>query len=129
MGGVADEAVAHPGLGGPLGSKRNRLHHRHRAEPSPAVEHESGDAVLRERRLGRDIDLAAFDHPQIKRQPRNTVSIDAAQIGPDQSVGNNGCILGARALAFKCIANEAGQSLMPDDDFALAHAPFLTLSI
>jgi hypothetical protein len=70
MGGVADEAVAHAGLGGPLGSERDRLHHCHRPEAPPAVEqHKGRSAVLRERRLCGDIDVAAFDHPQIKRQP------------------------------------------------------------
>ena len=50
------------------------------------------------------------------------MSVDTAEIGPDQSVGDHGRVLGTRALAFKRLANEAEQFFMPDDDFVLAHA-------
>jgi hypothetical protein len=129
VGRVAHETEAHAGLGGALGGKRDGLHHRHRAEAPPAAEHERRGAVLVERRLCRDIDLAALNHAKIERQAGNAVSVDAAQIGRDQSVGDHGRVLGARAFAFKRRANEAGQVLVPDDDLVLAHALFLSLSI
>jgi hypothetical protein len=92
------------------------------AEAPPAVEHECRGAVLRERRLCRDIDLAALDHAQIERQAGNALSVDTAEIGPDQSVGDHGRVFGTRALAFKRLADEAEQFFVPDDDFVLAQA-------
>src|SRR5262249_52707774 len=74
----------------------------------PKHEHKSGRATLRKLRLRGDIDLTAIDHAQIEGEAGNAVSVDAAQIGPDQSVGHDRGVLGTRAFAFECIANEAG---------------------
>ena len=50
------------------------------------------------------------------------MSVDAAQIGPDQSVGDDGSILGARAFRHERVADEAGKLRVIDQDFALRHA-------
>jgi hypothetical protein len=50
------------------------------------------------------------------------VSVDAAQISPDQSVGDDGSILGTRTFRRERVADEAGKFRVIDRDFALRHA-------
>ena len=49
------------------------------------------------------------------------MAVDRAQIGPDQSVGDDGCVFSARARGHERIADEAPELLLPDHD--RVHAP------
>ena len=62
----------------PLGGNLGRLHHRGRTEAVTAIENEGCGAVLQQPRLRFDVDVAALDHFEIRRQARNAVAVDPA---------------------------------------------------
>ena len=93
----------------------NRLHHRYRPEAAATVEDERRGAVAQQTRLRLWVDFAALDHVQVRRQARNAVSIYAAQIGPDQSIGDHAGVRHTRALGNQRVADEPRQFLVTDN--------------
>ncbi len=80
-------------------------------------------------RLHLHVDLAAFDIFQIARQPRYAMAVDAAQIGPDQAIGDGVGVDIACAGDDKHVVDEALQLVVADDnllttDLLTIHARF-----
>ncbi len=121
MGGLANEAETDAGRLGAFDGDRRRLHRRHRSKTVPAVEHERRGAIVDEARPGLRIDLAALDDFQIARQARYAVTVDAAQVGPDQSLGDDRGVRRVRAMGDQHVADEAPELLVSDDDFIRRH--------
>jgi hypothetical protein len=86
------------------------------------VDHENRGAIHDQLRLRLHVDFAAVDIFQIPRQPRYAVAIDAAQIGPDQAVGNVIGVAVACAGNDQYVVDEALQLLVADDNLFTAHA-------
>ena len=118
---LAHQAEADAGLFGALDRERGGLHHRHRAETVMAIEHERRGAIMRQRRHRLGVDLAVGDDVEIARQPRHAVAVAAAQIGPDQSLGDDGGVLGARAVGDEHFANEAAKLFVADGNTIATH--------
>ena len=78
-----------------------------RAEAVGAFDDEGRGAIVNELGLRLGVDLAALDDVQVIRQARDAVTVDAAQIGPHQSVGHDAGVLLARALRHEHVADEA----------------------
>jgi hypothetical protein len=116
--GLADEPVADAGLFRPLHGERRGLHRRHRTKTVIPIHDEYRGAILDKARLHLHVDLAALDIFQIARQPRYAVAVDAAQIGPDQAIGNGIGIDIARAGDDEHVVDEALQLLVADDNLA-----------
>ena len=77
-------------------------------------------AVVNQLRLGLRIDFTLRDQAQIARQARYAMTVDAAQISPDQAVRDGARTLRAGAAGNKGVANEARQLFVAD--FLAAHA-------
>ena len=122
MGRLAHQAEADAGLFGALDRERRGLHHRHRPETVVAIEHEGRGAIMRQRRLRLGVDLAVGDDVEIARQPRHAVTVAAAQIGPDQTLGDDGGVLGARAVGDQHFANEAAELVVADQNAVAFHS-------
>ena len=82
----------------------------------PRADHEAETVVAIERgghwrhafghEFGVGIDQAGAHALQIDRQPAETVGVDAAQVGADQTAGNGGGILGRHAMRLEQRAGE-----------------------
>ena len=116
MRGLANQPEADAGRFCPLNGDRGGLHDRDRAKTVAAVEHESRGAVMRQARLHLHVDFAAGEKFDVARQPRHAVAVAAAQIGPDQSLGDDGGVLFARAMGDEHVADEAAELIVADGD-------------
>jgi hypothetical protein len=73
------------------------------------IEHKRCGAIMDETRLRFWIDLTALDQHEIPRQPRHAVAVDAAKIGPDQSLRHGGRVTVAGAMGDERVADKAQQ--------------------
>ena len=89
---VAHKAETAPGFLPPLERGGERLHHGDRTETAAAIDFEGRRRFAHQARPRFQIDVAALDHGEIRGKPRYAMAVDAAQVGPYQSIGHRRCI-------------------------------------
>ena len=106
-----------------LDGEPGRLHHGDRPGRARGIDGEGGGSERLHLRLRARIELADVDVVEIASYPDPAMSVDAADIGPGEHVGDRGRIGGAHPLGGENTGIELLQVLMVDTHICHSRKP------